>query len=268
MPTLTAFDDMNPQPRVRIVFDEAEFDVAAVTATVLQISSDGEREVRDGTRVDVAGGVLVTDYEVPPGVTVTYQARQYDINGAVIGLTGSASASVSLEAGWVVVSDPLAPRRAVKLRALEGFAGSLEQSRPVELYQAGTNVVALMGPLSLFQSVNLRVLTETQQEVDALRAIAAAGCVLVRSVPPIQLPRCLYVVLPSIPRVPILAGVRSEWPLVGHEVTRPPIHVLEPVFTYGYYKAALAALEVETYGDSKALWTTYLDSRLNPPPEA
>jgi hypothetical protein len=269
MPTVTTSATMDPQPRARVLFDEAEFDAAAVSATVLQISADGERDVRDGVGVPVAGGVLVTDYEIPPGVDVTYQARQYDINGAVIGLTGSATVRVDIPDGWAVFSDPLAPKNAVLVECLEGFGRELSRSREVSLYQVGNETIALMGALSGLQSVRLRVLTQSGEARDALATVLAAGSILVRTMPPMPVASAFYCVVAKPRRIPAgYTGVIDDWDMVANEVSRASIGVIAPVFTYGYYKAALAALDIETYGESKALWTTYLDSKLDPPPEA
>ena len=269
MPTVTVSSTMDPQPRARVLFDEGEFDAAAVTATVLQISGDGERDVRDGLRLSVSGGILVTDYEIPPGLDVTYRARQYDINGAEIGLTDSATVRVDIPVGWAVFSDPLAPKSAVLVECLQGFGQELSRSRDVSLYQAGPNTIALMGSLSGLQSVRLRMVTQSVEVQKSLAAVLAAGSILVRTMPPMPIASTFYCVVPNPRRIPKgFDGTLDDWDVVAHEVARATIGVISPVFTYGYYKAALAALDVDTYGESKALWTTYLDSKLDPPPEA
>jgi hypothetical protein len=268
MPTLTPHEDMSPSPRVDIVFDAGELDVATDTISVYQISAAGQIDVRDATGVSASGGFAVTDFEVPLGVEVTYQAQQYDVSGAVIGLTDSASTQVDVAEGWAVFSDPLAPNNAILLQCEPRFANRLVRRRDQRIYRVGFQTIALQGELGLLSGVPLRVYTTTSDEADDLETILYEGTSLVRTMPAMPLPRLFYAAFQEIPVDPFEAPFGGSWSvfeLEGEQVSRPSLGTLVPAVTYGvfvdYYTGA-------TYGDTLTDYTTYLDSIINAPAEA
>lgn len=266
MPTLTAYSDFAPQPRVKVEIPAAELDPTASTLTVIQVSDVGEIEVRDGIDKPAAGGVVVTDFEVPWGRVVSYQARQYDADGAFIGVTASADVTVTVELGVVCFSDPFAPARAIGVRAGGGFAGELVESREVQRYQVGRSSIALMSELMPLSGVPLNVVTLTDAEAVQLRDVLQQGLVLVRSMPQLGLPGLLFVSVGGVPRrlVGHPSGRQERvWPLLGDEVQRPLLSTIEPAVTWDRYKAAFA-----TWAEFKAAYPTWFDAKANPPPEA
>lgn len=267
MPTLTGFSDMAPSPRVQVSFSAAELDPAVATVTVVQISAAGEAEVREGRGVNAVGGAQVTDYEVPPGIPVTYRAEQFDVSGVSLGLTASATTQVDIDPGYVVVQDFLAPRNAVLVDAHESFAGEVRTSRASARYRAGRNTLVLMGEVGLAEQVPLTVNTRTLADADMLGSILAEGTALIRSMPNVvRIPQLFYCAIPDVVPVPIdvqYGGEWIRWDLVGDEISRPDIAVIEPLFSWGLYKSAFP-----TWGDAKAAYTTWLDAKSNPPAEA
>lgn len=266
MPTVTPLVDDAPTPRATITFSAAELAPTVSTLSVVEISEAGEIPVRNGSLINGVGGAVLTDYEVPLGVPVTYQAEQFDAAGVSLGLTSSATTTVSIPAGWVVISDPFAPRQAIRARAEVMFAESLSYSRDVKLYRRGTETVALMGQLGLLEDVNLRVLTESDADVAMMMSVLSGGNVLIRSMPPVPLPRVLHAVVGKPRRVPLdarLGGAYSVWDISGVEVSRPSMSVVEAVSSWGLYKSAYP-----TWADAKAAYTTWLDAKSNPPAEA
>ena len=266
MPTLTAYSDFAPQPRVKVEIPAAELDPSASTLTVIQVSDIGEIEVRDGIDKPAAGGVVVTDFEVPWGRVVTYQARQYDAVGAFIGVTASADVTVNVELGVVCFSDPFSPARAVAVRAGRSFAGELVEPREVQRYQVGRSSIALMSELMPLTGVPLNVVTLTDAEAAQLRDVLQQGLVLVRSMPQLGLPGLLFVSVGGVPRrlVGHPSGRQERvWPLVGDEVRRPLLATIEPAVTWQRYVDAFV-----TWQDMIDAYPTWFDAISNPPPEA
>lgn len=266
MPTLTPHADDDPTPRVEILFDEAEWASGTATVNVLQVSDEGTLIVRNGTGMEASGGVYLIDYEIPPGIPVSYQAEMFNSSGASLGLSAAASTQVDLPLDVVIFQDPLAPKTSVRVQAQRSFGGTLTQSRDSTLYRAGDNTIALMGPLGLYEDVDLSVRTNDQAIGVTLLEVLQVGALLVRTMPIYQLPSLLYVNVAKPGRTLLNArfgGFETEWSLSGDQVSRNLVDILQAVITYARYKAYFA-----TYADAKAVYSTYLDAKKNPPPEA
>lgn len=267
MPTLTAHEGMDPQPRVDVLFDVSEFDPSVDLVTVYQISADGTRAVRDAILESGVGGFAVTDYEVPPGISVAYRAQQFDADGLELGYTDSASVTVGgVPAGWAVFSDPLAPSRAVLVRFEMGAMSALSNSRQSQTYRVGTDTITLKGELSLLENVPIRVFTETDAAAVSLFQILAEGDVLIRTISPVPLPRAFYASFATLPREPFDAhegGEWKQWNLTATEVSRTVLGALIPDVTYERYNDFFA-----TYTAFNAAKATYLEHIAEPPPEA
>lgn len=260
--TATTFSDMAPQPRVEVFIDDADLDPAAHTITVLQLSKWGTVNVRNATRRSAAGGFAVFDYEVPPGVSVTYRVEQFDDDGVSLGFALNMAAQVDIPVGWAVISDPLVPANALLVRAEAPFADVLKRSRPTAYYRAGHDTIALSGMRSLLQQVNLRCFTDTAVDREMLAAIVGESMILVRTMPQMRLPGSFYASVPDEVMDPFgFEGDVDEWDLVGNEITRPSMDVVVPVYTWqdiiDYYP---------TWADLIADRATWLDVLRNPPP--
>ncbi len=271
--SVTAFSDMAPSPRVVVDIDDADLNPLTVTALVIQVSVWGEVPVENTPR-PVAGGLVVTDCTVPPGVQVVYRVRQFDAAGADLGLALSLSAQVDVPFGRVVISDPLAPRNAVILDGEAGFAGQRSRSRPTRVYQAGSQSFAMTGLYSAFQQVNLSCYTDTTDEAGMLAVILEQPLVLVRTHPRTGLPGSFYATIPNpVPDSTDHARFGREtqlWTMGASEVSRPTVDVLVPVYSYDLFKAYLDAKypPEATYDDAATEWSTYIEALRNPPPVA
>lgn len=270
--TAFSFDDMVPSPRVRLDIDPADLLAGTVTVNILQISKWGEVVVRNGRDRAVSGGIVLEDYEIPPGVDVVYRVEQFDAAGVSLGFALSLSARVDLPSfDKVIVQDPLAPTNAVLLMADFVFANEFRRTRPRQVYQAGGRTFAMSGIVSAFQKVNLRVYTTTDDERDMLDTILEQSTILVRTMPRNRMPGAFYASVADLPMIPVDArqgGHWDLWDLVGDQVTRPELEVLVGVYTYDLFKAYLDELHAPapaTYNDAAALWATYLDAMRNPP---
>jgi len=271
--TATSFADMDPSPRVLLDLDPAEIGTAD-TVTVWQISKWGQVPVRNAVRRSVSGGLVVTDYEIPPGVPVTYRVERFDAGGVSLGYVLNLAAQVDLPGGFVVVQDPLAPANAVLVRAERRFADALTRSRASAVYQAGGRTFAMSGPYSAFQQLSLRCVTQSDADRETLAEILSEAMILVRSMPTTRLPGAFYATVASVPMIPHDArrgGDTDVWDIAGDQLSRPELDIIVAVYSYDRFKAYLDTLHPPTpgtYNDAAAIWSTYLDAMRNPPPEA
>lgn len=269
--TATAYDDMSPSPRVTLDIDPADLDPATDSVTILQLSKWGEVAVRDAKNRPLLGGVVVDDYELPPGIPVSYKVHQYDVSGASLGYALNLSAQVNLPRAHIVIQDPLAPANAVLIRPEFLFADALRKTRPTKIYQAGGRTFAMSGIVSALQQVTLRAFTETEEDRDTLAAILEQSTILVRTSPEMRLPGSFYATVSDIPMIPVDAregGDWDLWDLVGNQVTRPELGIVTAVYSYDLFKAYLDTIHpptAGTYDDAALVWSTYLDALRNPP---
>lgn len=265
--TVVGYSDMDPSPRATILIDAVDVDPSAVTLDVFQLFGGVERVVRGARGLAAAGGVFVTDYEIPLGVEVTYQARQYDAAGAVIGLTDSAVVQVDVDPAYVVLQDPFAPRRAMLVEGTGSFAGQVGRSRSSSLYQVGRDTVALTDVLSKVRGVSLSFSTRSVAEADEFYALLEYAPLLVRTMPNIvRIPALFYCNVPGFVEVPMdvqWGGGWVRWDVSADEVSRPELTVLEAPVTWQSYVDAFV-----TWADMAAEYSTWLDAVTNPPAEA
>jgi hypothetical protein len=264
---------MDPSPRVVIDIDDAELDASAETVIVWQLSKWGQVPVNRIAR-SVAGGLVITDYEVPAGVPVTYRVQQFDEDGIELGYALSLAAAVAIPFGYVVMQDPLAPANAVLVKAAPDFSGNLRRSRPTKKYQAGGRTFGMSGVYSAFQQVPLSVRTDDADDREALSVVLEQTMVLVRTPPEMRLPGAFYALVSEVlddNTGSARYGLEGDlWPLTGDEVSRPTIDILVPIYSYDRFKAYLDTLHPPTpgtYDDAAAVWATYIDALRNPPPE-
>ncbi len=269
--TVAAFVDMAPSPRVQVDIDDADLNPATVSVIVWQISQWGQIPVNRTPR-SVAGGLVIDDFEVPGGVQVVYRAEQFDSGGVSLGMALSLSVRVDWDPGDVILSDPLEPGNAVRVRAEKLFAGSLERGRSSSLYRAGAKTFVMSGPMSGFQKLSLRVVTENDADRQTLSLITEQATMLVRAMPQTRLPGILYVSVPSVPMVPFNArtgGAVDVWDMSGDQVSRPEIDIVVAVYSYDLFKAYLDAKypPEATYDDAELEWSTYVEAaRTRPTP--
>ncbi len=267
--TAVAFTDMAPSPRVQIDIDPADLDPGTTSVKVWQISPWGQVPV-NREPVPATGGVVVDDFEVPGGVQVVYRVEQFDAAGASLGYTLSLQVEVGWDYGDVILSDPLAPANAVRVRAEKLFAGALERSRSSAIYRAGTRTFSMSGPLSGFQKLVLRVVTESESDRAMLELITEQATILVRAMPQTRLPGVVYVTVPTVPMIPFNArrgGQVDVWDMEGDEVSRPNVDIVVAVYSYDLFKAYLDAKypPEATYNDAEAEWSTYIEAARSRP---
>lgn len=263
--TVTGHGDFSPSPRAEIQIDPADLSGSPDRITVWQFSEDGSREVRDGIAIDPSGGVFLTDYEVPGGVTVTYRVQEI-VGGVPGGYLLDLQTQVDWDPRFVVVQDCLVPELAVAVRAESSFAGALKRSRGVSRVVAGGRTMVLAERMGLLEGVPLRCWTETRSDAETLRSVLAAPDALVRTMPAFPVPGNFYCTVKEIPELPFDAhqnGTAIVWDLVGDEVSRLTDPILKPVVDWQRIIDAYA-----TWDELIAAHPTWQSLWQNPPPEA
>ena len=263
--TVTAFDDEFPCPRAQILFEDLW--PTAATVDVLQLSTEGSVVVRDARGAPPTSQTYtVTDYELPPGVGVRYQARQYDASGVELGLSvTSEPVTVEWENEVVWVQDTLNPANSVRAYADTGFAKDVKRSRDRTLHRRGFDTMSLKGPIGLYENIPLPLSTESLPDAAKLEAVLAETTVLIRSMPVHNLPRCLHADVELVKR-PVdveFGGGWVLWPISGDQVSRSDMPVIVSVLSYTLFKTAF-----DTYTEAKAVYATYTEAKLDPPTEA
>lgn len=269
--TATSSSDMTPSPRVKLDLDPTDLDGDTDTVTILQSSVWGQVIVRGAERKASTGGVIITDFELPAGVPVTYRVEQFDDGGVSLGYADlPLSGQVEIPVGKVVIQDPLAPARAIMLNAHTSFAANLTRGRQVAIYQAGEKTFGMSGPRGLLRDVSLACWTENDDDRAALDAILQNSLILVRTDPSMRLPGAFYAVVGDTPQDSsgaFLGSTRDLAPFTGNQVTRPALEILAPLVTLQTVHDYLE----EKYGPGSTLadfateWATLLDVIRNPP---
>lgn len=250
-----------PSPRVRVDFDAVA--VGTTRARVERTAGGIVLTVRDGGNVFAAGGFTITDFEPPLGVQVSYRAEMFDSAGLSLGFTGSTVVELFGEVGWVWFSDPYDPSIAVYVQQADTFAAGIARARPAQRHSVSGRTVALYGPDGLIEGVDLAVYTMSDEVAASLRTVLASGFVLVRTMPPVAVPRLLYVFVPQRSEVGLNirhGGQFTRWEMTGDELSPTDVGVALPPVSYQIYMDAFA-----TYAAAMSTYSTYLDAAKNPP---
>jgi hypothetical protein len=246
---------------VDLRFDELK--AATETLTVVAITAEVTYPVRSATRAYAVGGFTVTDYEAPPGVDVTYRGQMFAAGGTDLGFTDSATTRYNIDPSMVIFSDPLVPGNRVLVEARSDFGARKVRKREGATYRVGTRTVGLFAPLGLLEDVTLSVQTKSLDDADMLERVLEAMPVLVRSMPPVRVPRQLYVGIEQTDTQDVdvhWGGMWTTYPLKGTEVSRSVTDVVVPVVTWQTYMDAFP-----TWAAFNAAYATWLDAIDNPP---
>lgn len=257
-----------PDPlAVTLTFESADLDPSVATITVMrQVDGVDSGTVRASVNQPAVGGWVGDDPEVPPGVTATYYAVQFDSSGNQLANTASISITTPSDGvgvGWVM--NPLDETSAIKVT----FARTAGQSpaRPMlgNQYQLRLKTIALVWRQSLLTGLNMNFYTQTEDDRDAIfdMLTASGGLLLIRTPPGMMIPRMLYCwAQNAAPMEYALPASQQKvlWSNTVNEITAPEGTAVTVRVPYSIYTAAFA-----TYTDAKAAYSSYLDARKNPP---
>lgn len=168
-PTLTAYTDAAPCPRVEVFFPS--FAVGTATVTVYRLAGGQERQVRGAVKAPTGGTLTRIDFEVPFNMPATYRAEQFDAAGISLGFTPSASVTVASDATWM--HNPLNPEGATVVFFGEDGGWSVTRPTPgVVSRPLGRRVgVVLSEPRQGVVGLRLTVRTSGDDDADRVQAM-------------------------------------------------------------------------------------------------
>lgn len=168
-PTLTAFTDAAPCPRVEVFF--SSFDAGTASVTVYRLAGGFEKQMRGAVGAPTAGSFTRIDFEVPFNVPVTYRAEQFNAAGVSLGFTPSASVTVASDVTWM--HNPLDPEGSVVV--FFGDEGGWSVVRPTPgavSHPKGRRVgVVLSEPRQGVSGLELTVRTSSDADADRVQAM-------------------------------------------------------------------------------------------------
>lgn len=262
-PTVTI--DTSP-PTALVTFTEANLAPSISTLTLYRIADGVTAEVRNGVRAFAVGGVVISDAELPIGVPVTYRGRQYDADGNDLGITDSTTVDVPADTayyGWI--SDPLDTTQAFRVVMADGAGQNPKRVTPGTVHRVGARTVVLAGQRGLLEDLNMDFFTETDEDRNGILALlnSSGGIILIRTAPPMLVPRLLYCFAPS--PTPTLVDTGEDAQAAAWTNT---VQEISPV-TGGTVRANVSW---QTYMDAYGTWAaiqavypTWLAAAQNPP---
>lgn len=249
-------------PSAHLVWEAADLPAGTHTITVTRTADGLSYVVRGASALFADGGAVLDDYEIPVGVVVSYVAEAFDSDGISLGAVAALTGTIAAPDPKIVwISDPTNPNLTVSATAEMGFSAGLSRKRAVQTYQVGDRVVALLGPIGKLAGVPLRLVSLTAASTASLDVLLRQTAVLIRTAPPMRLPRLLYVVVPTMTENPLgWDGESSLWDLSGDEIDATTLDILIPVVTWQDYIDAFP-----TWADMEAAYSTWFDAMKNPP---
>lgn len=261
MPTLTT--TANP-PSTHIVF--YDLNPATQRLTLYRMYDTFTGTVRSAVDVFAAGGWVGDDWETPPGVPVTYRAQQFDVDGNELGYTDPVTVTIpvsSPEDMWL--SDPFDATSAIKVRAAVGTGQQPSRPVPGTVLRVGDRTVVLASPQGLLQDLKMDFITITTEDQEAVLALIqrTSGLILIRTPPPMMVPRLLYCwasnPIPDAFDLPH-GDQRVSWANQVQEITPVEGDVQVVPVTWQTYMDAFP-----TWGDMDAAYLNWFDAMSNPP---
>lgn len=261
-PTLTAFTDADPCPRVEVLVTPMAGDIDQIT--VYRTWRGQRSAVRGASRAEVAGPYFVVDYEVPLGVPVAYSCIGYDVAGTASQESASTTVTVDVDDVWI--QDPLDPASAIQVgltrpRTIMAVAPSFmpaTNSMAMTIAPiAGSPLPTALGSVrQAAAGIPLTIVTSTPSESAQLSELLdQAFPVCVRTPEEVyQLSGLTYMAIQDVTPDPHKGWQQSTFSLVGTSVRGPGVSTVVQVRTY-----ADLPDEAATYTALKALYATYVD---------
>jgi len=253
-----------------MVFAADDLPDGAHTINITRTHDGVTETVRGAGSLFAAGGAVHDDWEIPTGVPVSYRAEAFDVSGVSLGFTDYVIGEVFSDPSKAWISDPNNPNMVVQVDLKSDFVDTLTRVRQAQTYQIGDRVVALLGARGKLQNLNFRVQTETLDDGALLDQILGQTSVLIRTNPPADVPRLLYVVVPDVNKTGLgsaqdiqYGGGLALWSGTGQEISPSTLDILVPIVTWQTY---IDAFPGASWADVMAVYTgTWLDAISNPP---
>lgn len=229
-PTLTAYVDAAPCPRVEVFFPS--FDAGTASVTVYRLADGQERAMRGAVRAPTGGTLTRIDFEVPFNMSVTYRAEQFNAAGVSLGFTPSAAVSVASSVSWM--HNPLHPAGSAAVFFGDDDDWSLSRPTPGQVVRPlGRRVgVVVSEPRQGYVGLKLVVRTSSGADADRIQAMSGDNglppvlCVRLGSADQsLRIPQPLFVSALDVPEVDMTTrwgGTELAHVVSGDEVD-PPI---------------------------------------------
>jgi hypothetical protein len=254
-------------PMVAVTWDTGELPANTNTVIVYRTVDGVETTVRNGYNLYAVGGAIVDDWEAPIGVPVTYRAECFNSVGTDLGSTASSVAVTILAdtVGTAWLSDPLDETSPVKV-TMAGQAGQAP-SRPIpgQVYQVGLRTIVLAGVPGLISNLDMGFYTQTTADRETVLALVkkANGLLLLRTPPPMMVPRLLYCFCPGMTpsEFRLTQGVEKiAWANPVTEVSPTTASTSVSSVSWQTYIDAFP-----TWADMEAAYATWFDAMKTPP---
>lgn len=265
-PTLTARTD--PCPGVEVYFPTLDDDVA--TITVLRTADGVTEAVAGALNATASGDYVVTDWQVPFGVTVTYVGQVFDSEGSSL-LSAQSTIEVDTTDVWFQNSIDPSQSFTVELQTPDSAWALQRTTNNQQVFVAG-----LPRPFNQFwgqgalTGLQLQAMTDAGADTANFNGVTSWPQLLVRT-PPIfeTLPRLLYAAVGQASHqypVNVEADALIVWLLTVDEVQPFSKAILRPLVTWDDWQAAFPA-DTATWDDVMAVYSagTWTDAQRNPP---
>lgn len=261
---ITSLIDAYPGPRVRVESDALAPGTEYVT--LRRMTADDDVAVPGAERVPALAGFILTDYYPPFRTPILYRAEMFDADGDSLGYTETGPAYVDEDRTWL--SSPTDPNRALPIELAASAGSALADEFVGQVHRIGTRRVLITALGTGLVDLDMSFYTDTIAEYQQALAIFRqnSGAVVIRTPPPMQVPRVLYFWSPKPTRMEwnLPAGIEwFDWQNVGTEISAPTSKVIAAVLSYRRYVEAYPSYRA--FADANL---TYRMARLNPPIDA
>jgi len=267
--TMQAYPTYDPVRGPHVVLSADIVPDTLATVTVYRNVAGIDTVIVPGAeRVPASGGFIVRDWYAPLNTSIAYTARMFDKNGADIGQLPITRTQLDVPVGTTWISSPSNPNRAVQVSLAATAGETLTESYVGQVHQIGRRKILITADTGTqLDDLNMDFYTDTLAQYRAALAVFREdhGAVVIRTTPPMEVPRTLYFWSPKPVRMEWnLSGGFEEfdWANVGTEVSAPTTQIVAPVLTHRRYAAAFP-----TGRALAAAYPTWRDALLNPPAE-
>lgn len=262
-----AYPSYFPVPHIELTL--FTLDPATVTVTVYRTVKGRTIPVRGQINVYAVGGRNVVDWEAPFGITVSYRAEQFDIDGNSLGFTSPTSTVLDMDQPWI--QNVFDPAHGVQITMAGGAAQTISRPVPADVYYpSGSGLaVAITGQRQGVTDIDVSFLTRTEDEADKVRAmfgdpyssptVPPVVCIRTGAGQNMRLPQPFYALIRDPGEQGLdtpSGGSLTRWDCTATEVAPPAPQLVGAVLTYEDFDAVYPA----TYASEDAAYSTYLEA--------
>lgn len=260
MVTATTDQYLEGLPSVAVAF--SGFAGGVHHQTLTRVVEGRTMPVRGG--FEVAPDVTVRDFEAPFGVDYSYVSEMFDAGGGSVGYAQSDPLLVDVKRSYV--HQPLNPNLWASPHVMLGSAEDID--RPLVgdvVYVEGDSLGRRIGSRRLgISGLDLVFETDTIDAANQMQRMLGdyetqqIGVLIIRTPPPLRIPRTLIASVRKMPEVNVNVNRRGsiiQFPMTVDETAGPHVGLVVPTLTYDDLDAAYG-----TYDIRDAAYPTTTDS--------